>query len=99
MDSVAFRDILIEKEKTKRDEMKCEQKDRERNDASNRRSSKIRATIVLAVIGILLSLIGQFAGEFSGNPDRSWYMVSCLGLFPLIAIGLVWLGGSNLGKK
>lgn len=91
VDPVAFKDVLIEKERTKRIEMKYSQEDKKRADASRRRLWKVKASVALAAVGILMTIVGQFAGEAAGNPDSSWFFVSLIGLFPLMGIPFIWL--------
>lgn len=98
VDPVAFKDVLIEKERTKRIEMKYSQEDKKRADASRRRLWKVKASVALAAVGIPMTIVGHFAGEASGNPDSSWFFVSLIGLFPLVGIPYVWLFDSGAGK-
>ena len=99
VDPVAFRDVLVEKERTKRVEMEYEQEDKRRADASRRRLGRIKASVVLAAVGILMFLVGDFAGEASGNPNSAWYFMSLLGLFPLFGIPFIWMIGSDMDEK
>lgn len=98
VDPVAFKDVLIEKERTKRIEMKYSQEDKKRAAASRRRLWKVKASIALAAIGIPMTIVGHFAGEASGNPDSSWFFVSMLGLFPLMFIPHIWLFDLNTSE-
>ena len=98
VDPVAFKEVLIEKERTKRIEMEYSQEDKKRADASRRRLWKAKASIALAAVGIPMTIVGQFAGEAAGDPDSSWFFVSLIGLFPLVGIPYIWLFDSGAGE-
>lgn len=91
VDPVAFKEVLIEKERTKRIEMKYSQEDKKRADASRRRLWKVKASVALAAVGIPMTIVGHFAGEASGNPDSSWFFVSLLGFLLLMVVPYIWL--------
>lgn len=98
VDPVAFKDVLVEKERTKRIEMKYSQEDKRRADASRRRLQKVKASVALAAVGIPMTVVGQFAGKAAGDPDSSWFFVSIVGLFPLLGIPYIWLFDSDTSK-
>lgn len=87
--------IIAEREKTKRKQLKYEQERYELELEEKKRPGKIKATVLLAIIGGALMIGGSFAGEATGNSDSSWYLVSMLGFFPLISIAFVWLSGKG----
>ena len=99
VDPVAFRDVLVERERTRRIEMEYDQEDKRMADANRRRLWRIKASIVLAAVGILMYLVGDFAGEATGNPNSAWYSMSLLGLFPLLGIPFIWVIGSDMDEK
>ena len=45
----------------------------------------------MATVGILMMVIGYMAGDASGDPDSSFYMLSMVGFFPLMGAALIWL--------
>lgn len=51
---------------------------------------KIKYTIILALIGSALLILGFIAGDASGDSDSSLYMLSILGEFTLFSIVFVW---------
>ena len=87
--------IITQREKTRRKQLEYEQERYELELEEKKRPEKIKATALLAIIGGALMIGGSFAGEASGNPDSTWYLVSFLGLFPLMSIAFVWLSGKN----
>lgn len=56
---------------------------------------KVKISIVLGIIGTLMMIIGYGLGSLSNNPDSSFYMLSLIGLFPVMAIPLIWLTGNK----
>ena len=91
IDPVAFKEILVEKEKTRRAGLRYEQKDKKRADAAARRAGKIKASAVLAIIGFTMMTVGWIAGDISGNPNSFWYTLALLGFDLLMAIPFIWL--------
>lgn len=95
VDPVAFRDVLVEKEMTKRESMKYAQQDKEREDRNKLRKLKITASAILGIIGVVMLVVGNFAGSASGDSNSPWYMIAMIGFFPLMAVAFVWLIGDN----
>lgn len=60
---------------------------------------KIKASIILGIVGAILMVIGYAGGDATGNPDSSIYMFSMIGLFAFMAIGWIWLAGSHKNDK
>lgn len=60
---------------------------------------KIKASIILGIIGAILMVVGFVGGEATGNPDSSIYMFAFIGLFAFGAIMWIWIGGSNENDK
>lgn len=52
---------------------------------------KIKISIILGVIGLVLITIGIAAIEISGDDDNSFGMFALLGIFPLMSIFFVWI--------
>ncbi len=52
---------------------------------------KIKTSLIMATIGILMMVIGYLAGSASGNPDSGLYMISLVGFFPLMGAAYIWL--------
>lgn len=51
---------------------------------------KIIISLTLATIGILMIAFGYIAGSSTGDPDSGYYMISLVGLFPLMGTVFVW---------
>lgn len=62
------------------------------------RATKIKASILLGIIGSILLVVGFLGGEATGNPDSGLYMLAYVGLFAFIAIAWIWLGDNNKDK-
>lgn len=56
-----------------------------------RRPGRIRASIILAIVGGAMMIGGFFLGDVSGDSNSPWYMVAMLGLFPLMGTAYVWI--------
>lgn len=52
---------------------------------------KIKSSIALAVVGIMMMVIGEIFGSASDDSDSGWYMITMIGLFPLMGSGYIWL--------
>lgn len=78
--------------------MEYEQEDRRKANADRRRLGSVKASAIVAVIGLLMILIGNFAGEETGNQDSSRYFVSLIGLMLLMGAFTIWLLGSGIGE-
>ncbi len=52
---------------------------------------KIIISLILAIVGSILLVVGSLAGEASGNPDSDLYMLSFVGMFALLGIAYIWL--------
>ena len=68
-----------------------ELEERKRADAEKTRKQKVVISLTFAVIGILMMIGGMMAGEASGNPDSSLYMISMAGMFALMAAAWIWI--------
>ena len=55
------------------------------------RPSRLKTMALLGIVGLIMVVVGYFAGHSSGDPNSPWYMVSLLGMFPLVAIPYIWL--------
>ena len=56
-----------------------------------RRPGRVKLSLVLGVLGLLMVLAGFFAGSASGDSDSPWYMVAIMGLMCITAVGLIWV--------
>lgn len=52
---------------------------------------KIKISLILAAVGIIMMVAGDMLGHSSGDPDSGYYMMSMVGLFPLMGAGYIWL--------
>jgi len=93
--------IAEEKRKLKEMELaeqrRIEEEQRKRD--ATKLTIKIISTIVLAIIGALLFIIGSILGSESGDPNSGWHAMAVLGLFPLMGIGAIWISGTDDKKK
>lgn len=64
-------------------------------DKKRAKAFKVKASIVLGIVGSILLVVGFLGGEATGNPDSGVYMISFIGMFALMAIAFIWLGGSD----
>lgn len=51
---------------------------------------KIKASILLGIVGSILLVVGFAAGNATGNPESALYYISFIGLFALMTIGFIW---------
>ena len=52
---------------------------------------KIIISLASAAIGILMMVVGSMAGSASGDPNSGFYMLSLVGMFPLLGAAYIWL--------
>lgn len=45
--------------------------------------------LLLAMVGVLMMIIGNFAGAASGDSDSPFYMLAMIGMFPLLAAFII----------
>ena len=57
------------------------------------KKTKIKLSIILGVVGILLTVGGMMAGEASGDSDSPLYVIGIMGVFVLGSILFIWLLG------
>ena len=77
-------------------ELELEEKRRE--DAEKTKMLKIRISLVLGVIGVIMLLVGYLGGHASGRLDSPFYIVALIGLVPLMAAGYIWLLSGRQGR-
>lgn len=53
--------------------------------------TKIKISLILAVVGILMMTFGYLAGSATGDPDSGLYMIAMVGFFPLMGAAYIWL--------
>lgn len=59
--------------------------------SEEKRKQKIKVTIILAIIGIVLMTIGIAAIEISLDDDNMFGMFTLIGMFPLFGISFIWM--------
>lgn len=65
--------------------------EKKRADAEKTKALKIKISLIMATVGILMMVIGYMGGHASGDPDSGLYMLSMVGFFPLMGAGYIWL--------
>lgn len=63
--------------------------------AQKAKARKVNLAILSGTIGILLMVIGFTAGGASGDPDSPLYFLSMIGMFPLMGVIPICLGGEK----
>ena len=51
---------------------------------------KIKSSIILVVIGIIMMVLGFACGSATGDSDSAWYMVAMIGMFLLMGSTYIW---------
>ena len=69
--------------------------EKKRADAERTKALKIKISLAMAIVGILMIVIGYMGGHASGDPDSGLHMLSLVGFFPLMGAAYIWL----LSKK
>lgn len=92
-----FEKIAEEKRKIRELELEEER----RKEAERKKSNKIKAvlTVILAIVGISMMIIGISLTTSSGDPDSMWGMLTVVGMFPCMSIAFLWIDNSNKKKK
>lgn len=89
----------MQEEKRKQMEIEIQEEHRKEIEHEKRTKKKIRISIMLGIIGMVLLIVGTVLGEESGNPDSGLYAIAALGIFPLCAIAMIWGIDSEENKK
>lgn len=64
-----------------------------RQAAEKTKMLKIKASIILAIVGVIFLIIGFVGGSATGDPDSPVYAMAFVGLFALMAIFFIWITG------
>ena len=56
---------------------------------------KIIISLILATVGIVMMIVGYIAGDATGDSDSGFYMLSMVGMFPLMGAAYIWLFSNN----
>ena len=75
---------------------KFEFAEKQRADKAKKTQLRIKASIVLGIIGGGMMIIGWIGGSISGNSNSSFYTMSMMGFIPIVAIGYVWLAALRM---
>ncbi len=70
---------------------KLEMAERDRIAAEKTKSLKIKISLILGAIGIIMMTVGYMAGSASGDSESGFYMLSMAGFFPLMGAAYIWL--------
>lgn len=60
---------------------------------------KIIISLILAIIGILMIIIGFMAGSVTGDEDSGFYMASVVGMLMIVGVGFIWLDSNDKDKE
>lgn len=60
-----------------------------------RRTFRLKLALVVAAIGVLMLVGGNFLGHASGDSNSPWYMVAMVGFFPLMGGGGLLISGMS----
>lgn len=66
-------------------------KERKQISKERRKLFKIRVSLILGIVGVIMMAVGFLGGEASGNPDSSIYGLAFAGFFCFLAISYMWL--------
>ncbi|MBS6941669.1 MAG: hypothetical protein KH142_09450, partial [Slackia piriformis] len=55
------------------------------------RDSRFLQCAILLVVGLAMSIVGNFLGSASGDPDSPFYMMSLMGLLLIMGSGLLFI--------
>lgn len=72
--------------------------EKEQEESRRRARAKVKWSLVLGTIGIIVFIIGYVLGEGTGDSDSMFYMIGFMGLFPLIAAFGMWGDWSDKKK-
>ena len=92
-----FEKIEEEKRKTRQLEIEIER----RKEEERKKSIKVKAiiSVLLAIVGLVMMVIGIALTSASGNPDSEWGMLTILGMFPCMSIAFLWIDATDKKKK
>lgn len=72
-----------------------ELKEKYMEEIAKKKAFKVKISIVLGAVGILMMVLGYILGDMTGNPDSGFYMMAIVGLFPLLAPVYIMLSKNN----
>ena len=78
---------------------KFEYAEKQRADKAKKTQLRIKASIVLGIIGGGMIIIGWIGGSISGDSNSSFETMSMLGFIPIIAIMYVWLAALRMDES
>lgn len=81
--------------------VKFKQLEMAEKDRANREKNlklKIKISLILATVGILMMVLGFFGGNASGDSDSGFYMLALVGMFTLMGAAYIWLFSSKKGS-
>ena len=63
-----------------------------KNDEENAKIAKIKATVIVVIIGVILAVIGFGLSELTGDEESYFEMIGFIGLFVAFAIPMLMWG-------
>lgn len=70
-------------------------KERAQITKERRKMFKLKISLALGIIGVIMMAIGFLGGEASGNPDSSIYGLGFVGFFCFLAIFYIWMANDK----
>lgn len=96
VDEARIREAEIN-EKIRLKELEMEEKKLQKSEKN--KIFKVKASIILGIVGVMMMVIGIGLGNLSGDKDSAFYILTMLGMFPLLAIAYMWIPEDKNNKK
>lgn len=77
--------------------MELAEKDRET--AEKTKLLKIKISLILAAVGIIMIVLGYIVGNATGDSDSGFFMLSLVGMFPLLGAAYIWIASKGKNDK
>lgn len=89
----------IQEEHRKTKELELEEERRREEEERKIIKTKMIISLMLGMLSLVMMIIGCILGTLSGDSDSGWYMIACVGFFPLLGIVFIWSSESDKKKK
>ena len=78
---------------------KLEYLEKKREDAEKSKALKIKISLRMVIIGVIMMVIGFIAGGLTGDSDSSFYLIAFVGLYLIIGAAGIWAYSLKKEKK